>query len=150
MHISETERGVLLNLCCCKGTLQVNVWSMQKLCLANTNNIPTLWALEQWKAMPVPVHLWHAGSRQTQIRVWIGEGWHAVIISCCWNWPSINLNSRKGRGQQTAAWDEIFMIQWPQKFFFFLKRRRDREKWVVVIRHALHVHKYSNRSVLEV
>ena len=44
-------------------------------------------------------YLWHAGNGQTQIRVWIGGGWHTVIISRCWNWPSINPDSQEGRGR---------------------------------------------------
>lgn len=43
-------------------------------------------------------HLCHAGCGQTQIRVCIGGGWHTVIISRWWNWPSINPGDQEDWG----------------------------------------------------
>lgn len=51
-------------------------------------------------------HLRRAGSGQTQIRVWIGGGWHAVIISRCWNWPAINPGGQEDQGWPTQLLSE--------------------------------------------
>jgi len=102
---------------------QVDVFAQS--CKKKKNLTPSPWCFGTMKRNVCPCgHLWPAGSGQTQIRVWIVGGWHAMIISGCWNWASINPDGQEDWGWLTQLLSETSFV------WFTDLGKNEKRKWI--------------------